>query len=302
MNAAQSFIVLAVLSVAVTGVILLRIRFSPWWSEYLKQRLAAAEAGMMLTRLEKEWREKLMESKAGRFTKLPVTIDAIPVSEVYAALQARRFNDDDVMPPQPVAPDWVALAIEDGTVSLVMTTTSGRREIDLAVAEMMPPAEVAAAADMIMVRTLEGWLYGRPDDWLIRGTKGELYPCKPDIFASIYVPAIAAEPEASSFERDLASLINRYSLENGSNTPDWLLAEYLMNCLAGFNRTISERERMAGRGPQPVVVHSDLGVAAGVGKATRVKIPHREVAQKVEGERDTVKHPITGAPRPYVDR
>lgn len=28
-----------------------------------------------------------------------------------------------------------------------------------------------------------------PGDWLIRGVKGELYPCKPDIFAATYEPA-----------------------------------------------------------------------------------------------------------------
>ena len=26
-------------------------------------------------------------------------------------------------------------------------------------------------------------------DWIIKGTKGEFYPCKPDIFAQIYEPA-----------------------------------------------------------------------------------------------------------------
>lgn len=28
-----------------------------------------------------------------------------------------------------------------------------------------------------------------PGDWIIRGTEGELYPCKPDIFVAIYDPA-----------------------------------------------------------------------------------------------------------------
>ena len=31
-----------------------------------------------------------------------------------------------------------------------------------------------------------------------------------------------------AFERELASLINRHSLENDSNTPDWVLAKYLV--------------------------------------------------------------------------
>ena len=34
--------------------------------------------------------------------------------------------------------------------------------------------------------TLEGAHRVTPDDWIIRGVKGELYPCKPDIFEATY--------------------------------------------------------------------------------------------------------------------
>ena len=36
------------------------------------------------------------------------------------------------------------------------------------------------------VQTLEGPLMVRDGDWLVRGTKGEFYPVKPDIFVDIY--------------------------------------------------------------------------------------------------------------------
>jgi hypothetical protein len=36
------------------------------------------------------------------------------------------------------------------------------------------------------IDTLEGTMIARPDDWIIRGVKGELYPCKPIIFAATY--------------------------------------------------------------------------------------------------------------------
>lgn len=45
--------------------------------------------------------------------------------------------------------------------------------------------------DGLMIRTLEGDMYGAPGDMLIRGVKGELYPCKADIFAATYEPAEA---------------------------------------------------------------------------------------------------------------
>ncbi len=37
-----------------------------------------------------------------------------------------------------------------------------------------------------VIRTLEGAMTAAPNDWIIKGVKGELYPCKPDIFAATY--------------------------------------------------------------------------------------------------------------------
>jgi len=36
------------------------------------------------------------------------------------------------------------------------------------------------------VKTLEGYHIACPNDWIIRGIKGEHYPCKPDIFEATY--------------------------------------------------------------------------------------------------------------------
>lgn len=41
----------------------------------------------------------------------------------------------------------------------------------------------------MLIATLEGTMQAVPGDWIIRGVKGELYPCKPDIFAATYEPA-----------------------------------------------------------------------------------------------------------------
>lgn len=48
--------------------------------------------------------------------------------------------------------------------------------------------------------------------------------------------------EKSKFQIDLEKLINRYSLEKDSDTPDFILAEYLNNCLKNFNNTIKMRD------------------------------------------------------------
>jgi hypothetical protein len=36
------------------------------------------------------------------------------------------------------------------------------------------------------IKTLEGWYEVTPGDWIITGIKGELYPCKPEIFEATY--------------------------------------------------------------------------------------------------------------------
>jgi hypothetical protein len=43
----------------------------------------------------------------------------------------------------------------------------------------------------IIIGTLEGEMRADLGDWIIRGVKGELYPCKPDIFDATYEPADA---------------------------------------------------------------------------------------------------------------
>lgn len=40
--------------------------------------------------------------------------------------------------------------------------------------------------ETIEIPTLEGIMIAIPNDWIIKGVKGELYPCKPDIFAATY--------------------------------------------------------------------------------------------------------------------
>lgn len=39
------------------------------------------------------------------------------------------------------------------------------------------------------IDTLEGEMRVSDGDWIIRGIKGELYPCKPDVFDATYEPA-----------------------------------------------------------------------------------------------------------------
>ena len=49
------------------------------------------------------------------------------------------------------------------------------------------------------------------------------------------------------FKKDLIGLLNKHSMENGSNTPDFILGDYLVNCLLSFNSISKQREKWYGR-------------------------------------------------------
>lgn len=87
----------------------------------------------------------------GIYRKKPVVVEAVRVSEALAAAR------DDWQ----ALPEWLREAYERG--------------------------EVIFAPGFVYVKTLEGSLSAGREDWIIRGIKGELYPCKPDIFAETYV-------------------------------------------------------------------------------------------------------------------
>jgi len=56
---------------------------------------------------------------------------------------------------------------------------------------------------------------------------------------------------ASNFEVELTALLNRYSKENASNTPDFILASYLQTCLDAFGTAVQQRETWYGRDARP---------------------------------------------------
>lgn len=94
-----------------------------------------------------------------RFRKKPVVIEAFQMTEA-----ARNDNRDW---PEWLNAAWQKRPTEEG--SLFVRPLDGSRELAIA--------------------TLEGPLMVQWDDWIIRGVKGEIYPCKPDIFAATYEPA-----------------------------------------------------------------------------------------------------------------
>ena len=70
-------------------------------------------------------------------------------------------------------------------------------------------------------------------------------------------PAATCSGDAPDFITELRELLNRRSMENGSDTPDFMLAEYLVRCLENWNLTIHNREVWYGRKTLPEPIPDD---------------------------------------------
>jgi hypothetical protein len=104
---------------------------------------------------------------ASRYRKLPVEIEAVQLTSENAA----------------DAWEWVAPAVKAGQA-----------------------ADVSIDIDKgLTISTLEGDMRASFGDWIIKGVRGEFYPCKPDIFEATYEPA-AAQAATSPAEAALRRL------------------------------------------------------------------------------------------------
>jgi hypothetical protein len=90
-----------------------------------------------------------------KYRKKPITVEAV-----------QHFAD--IGTHTAVIPMWLIEACSDGTV-------------------------FAKGMDTY-IKTMEGEMRVTDGDWIIQGIKGELYPCKPDIFAATYEPLPTAAP------------------------------------------------------------------------------------------------------------
>lgn len=85
-----------------------------------------------------------------KFRKKPIEVEVIPVSVAikYAATSCSNL------------PDWLRDKYDKG--------------------------QIYFGPNFILISTLEGKIRGDWDDLIINGVKGEIYPCKPDVFAATY--------------------------------------------------------------------------------------------------------------------
>lgn len=73
-------------------------------------------------------------------------------------------------------------------IDAVQWTGDNFQEIAQFVKDKDRPVDMASKSSekKLLIVTLEGLMEANAGDWIICGVKGELYPCKPDIFAETY--------------------------------------------------------------------------------------------------------------------
>jgi hypothetical protein len=49
------------------------------------------------------------------------------------------------------------------------------------------------------------------------------------------------------FKKELEELINKYGKENNSDTPDFIIAEFMAKCLEAFDKAVKKRSKWWGR-------------------------------------------------------
>ena len=65
------------------------------------------------------------------------------------------------------------------------------------------------------------------------------------------LPGESPWPVETQLSKDIREAINRACAENGSNTPDHILAEYMLSCLMAFDKAVQARAAWYGRMDKP---------------------------------------------------
>jgi hypothetical protein len=76
-----------------------------------------------------------------------------------------------------------------------------------------------------IIRTLEGDMKITKGDFIIKGVKGEFYPCKPDIFYATYDGPVTVLWDHTTGEDDKEYLKQQYSIDAGIFLADLLTKE-----------------------------------------------------------------------------
>jgi hypothetical protein len=84
------------------------------------------------------------------------------------------------------------------------------------------------------------------DNTISNGCCGDINPSSPLDATCCNSESGSVLEERRGFTKDLKSLINSYCIENESNTPDWVLVNYIRSCLDVFAAATAGRDKYYG--------------------------------------------------------
>lgn len=76
-------------------------------------------------------------------------------------------------------------------------------------------------------------------------------------FNYAHIPVKITNEKYDKVLKELTELINRNSLENGSNTPDFILAEYMLNSLFAYEAAANNRTNWYGGQSEDAVLSGE---------------------------------------------
>ena len=133
-----------------------------------------------------------MSDQPTKYRKKPVVIDAIHWREHLTPPEAHALTN--IIEREWGYPWLVGNALRPDTLRCESQPHASERPTK---GIWIDPADGA-----LMIRTLEGDMKVSLGDYIIRGVQGEVYPCKPDIFAATYEPADADDHAQPNGETD----------------------------------------------------------------------------------------------------
>ena len=119
------------------------------------------------------------------------------------------------------------------TIEAIQWTGDNTSEIG----EFLAGVHWATSGDNPVIPTLEGDMVVSLNDWIIKGVKGEFYPCKPDIFEATYEAADKPDGISSQHTDDIDKIVQ---LINERIRPDSINVE-VANCPPTYNIEITNK-------------------------------------------------------------
>lgn len=129
--------------------------------------LEESQVHVWFNRLLIEINEGRIDRPMARFRKKPVEVEAIKFLELIGEGTPKFEGAPPAWLAEAFCKTWDDLG-KVGTIDVPMRIGEGKEPLSL------------------YIGTLEGAMRVSPGDWVVRGTQGELYPCKPQMFEDSY--------------------------------------------------------------------------------------------------------------------